>query len=177
MRGKAIAQFICRGAQRITPAHAGKSSVPSAANFSLKDHPRTCGEKLSLLSIVTDSLGSPPHMRGKGRNAFILCFSRRITPAHAGKSLPINATPEHLQDHPRTCGEKWQIDDGKVSANGSPPHMRGKAVQFRNHIFILRITPAHAGKRGVCLTSCDLDEDHPRTCGEKNFPWYIVVCF
>ena len=31
-----------------------------------EDHPRACGEKLKPLSMVLNSEGSPPRMRGKG---------------------------------------------------------------------------------------------------------------
>ena len=50
---------------------------------------------------------------------------------------------------------------------GSPPHMRGKGDKIANVIDLLRITPAHAGKRQFILDILDGNQDHPRTCGEK----------
>ena len=73
--------------------------------------------------------------------------SRRITPAHAGKS------PENLrfhscrQDHPRTCGEKHGAPVSLRCSAGSPPHMRGKAISSNSRTENAGITPAHAGKR------------------------------
>ena len=50
---------------------------------------------------------------------------------------------------------------------GSPPRMRGKPPDFIKRSFVLRITPADAGKTTInvpCMTSCT---DHPRGCGEN----------
>ena len=65
MRGKGF--LYCHGVMRvgITPAHAGKSNVVRIVSVSLKDHPRTCGEKYLNNDLI--------YTRG------------RITPAHAGK--------------------------------------------------------------------------------------------
>ena len=48
MRGKApiVATAVC--AIGITPAYAGKSDVAIFQNGIAEDHPRLCGEKLSL---------------------------------------------------------------------------------------------------------------------------------
>ena len=88
MRGKVVKSFSFFNSARITPAHAGKSIYWSCTNFSGLDHPRTCGEKPLNAPAVKDEKGSPPHMRGKVTPPFIKIFSRRITPAHAGKSRP-----------------------------------------------------------------------------------------
>ena len=77
-------------------------------------------------------MGSPPHMRGKEALMCILCDSRRITHAHAGKSEPDGTVHMHLEDH--------------------PPHMWGKGSCFSNSSNAVGITPAHAGKRITCFT-------------------------
>ena len=45
--------------------------------------------------------------------------------------------------------------------------MRGKVDKEVVGYNDIRITPAHAGKRNNNASSFILDEDHPRTCGEK----------
>ena len=50
---------------------------------------------------------------------------------------------------------------------GSPPHMRGKAPPFALNCPVPGITPAHAGKRIINFYEEHIEEDHPRTCGEK----------
>ena len=45
--------------------------------------------------------------------------------------------------------------------------MRGKAALAYAEAFLLRITPAYAGKRLYKMTDFFLYTDHPRLCGEK----------
>ena len=107
MRGKAyICYTLCSG-YRITPAHAGKRQCQLLRYLPAEDHPRTCGEKNSKGKDFICYAGSPPHMRGKvfaRRGGLVM---GRITPAHAGKSAFKVAGGFFVQDHPRTCGEKW----------------------------------------------------------------------
>ena len=52
------------------------------------------------------------------------------------------------------CGEKeyaLNISDYTV---GSPPHVRGKAVQMQFELHILGITPACAGKSSIYRNLC-----------------------
>ena len=132
---------------RITPAHAGKRRIIHDLEDDYQDHPRTCGEKISSYAIGHIQLGSPPHMRGKVLRAFLMSMPSRITPAHAGKSSQLYSSNSAIRDHPRTCGEKLDNIMSCTRAEGSPPHMRGKANQNRQAIIKEGITPAHAGKR------------------------------
>ena len=70
-------------------------------------------------------------------------------------------------DHPRICGEKSIGELVAIQLKGSPPHMRGKAVNDFVNILLLRITPAYAGKSPVRCLAHRFPEDHPRICGEK----------
>ena len=93
--------------------------------------------------------GSPPHTRGKARARKFSSTAKRITPAHAGKSIVSASLLVLSWDHPRTRGEKLTL--------------------FLKNTMLLRITPAHAGKSGRSGAHwCDR-EDHPRTRGEKRF--------
>ena len=60
---------------------------------------------------------------------------------------------------------------------GSPPPMRGKALQRCAVLGSLRITPAYAGKRGGWQPKIAGIQDHPRLCGEKrNSLVEFVLC-
>ena len=72
---------------RITPACAGKSPGAIKGNCRKEDHPRVCGEKISLPNRPRAILGSPPRVRGKAKNNLIKSPVQRITPACAGKRL------------------------------------------------------------------------------------------
>ena len=51
------------------------------------------------------------------------------------------------KDHPRPCGEKEKKINTPLMNAGSPPPMRGKAAAYMVEMAVIRITPAHAGKR------------------------------
>ena len=151
----------------ITPAHAGKSTSWVYPNAIIKDHPRTRGEKPSARCLPLNTVGSPPHTRGK---ALVLPHCPGvpgITPAHAGKRSRSLIHSPGREDHPRTRGEKFLIFTKRGRKMGSPPHTRGKDKVAGNHGVGSGITPAHAGKsQWACLWG-RVCQDHPRTRGEK----------
>ena len=106
-------------------------------------------------------------MRGKAVPTFAGQAGNGITPAHAGKSHPSQCNCIPLRDHPRTCGEKKICSIHGCILVGSPPHMRGKAVNFAYRLRARGITPAHAGKSFPYRIPRLAGWDHPRTCGEK----------
>ena len=136
-------------AQRITPAHAGKSVEGGFKCWVHWDHPRTRGEKVHICVAPVALTGSPPHTRGKVLRVCRISPEARITPAHAGKSFDV-------------------VGVGVVG-EGSPPHTRGKVVVAVRISAYDRITPAHAGKSLRNRGDRDVRKDHPRTRGEKLF--------
>ena len=151
----------------ITPAYAGKSGISSQAKPSRRDHPRVCGEKFGLPSHTFRWVGSPPHMRGKGRDGRLHPALLGITPAYAGKS-PARPGPRPWRwDHPRICGEKFPNIHVPVCRSGSSPHMRGKDCGVADMVLPVRITPAYAGKSSGPTRKSGTNGDHPRVCGEK----------
>ena len=147
MRGKAKNRKKSWYPYGITPAHAGKRTAASMPPTWTRDHPRTCGEKATLIAPKNCGSGSPPHMRGKAKTFESLLVAPGITPAHAGKSPLFQYKRCGIGDHPRTCGEKAQKLCVFSPIRGSPPHMRGKEHRTRQAVYKDRITPAHAGKR------------------------------
>ena len=55
-------------------------------------------------------------------------FSRRITPAYAGKTRAQPYSQFLHKDHPRVCGKNVQRPRKRASRLGSPPRMREKLV-------------------------------------------------
>ena len=167
VRGKA-SEFEPAGVgDGITPACAGKSRTGGRPVFTDGDHPRVCGEKFSALHMVLVVAGSPPRVRGKD------CFHRhlnrdtRITPACAGKSVPLYWIVCVPWDHPRVCGEKESIQGTYIWLIGSPPRVRGKVGHKDAGDLLAGITPACAGKRTSGGRTPTTGRDHPRVCGEK----------
>ena len=167
MRGKDVDALgsVCR--LGITPAYAGKRDGDDAVLACFWDHPRVCGEKGLLSYKIDQTQGSPPRMRGKEYRVKRCSSDNGITPAYAGKSLPKRSEHHETRDHPRVCGEKAQGHKGLFCVTGSPPRMRGKAVDKKKLPLVDRITPAYAGKRLLTLSTAWAGKDHPRVCGEK----------
>ena len=112
-------------------------------------------------------------MRGKVIRALECAAIIRITPAYAGKRQLSTLYTPCPWDHPRLCGEKMTEHFQNQFQTGSPPPMRGKASSFENPADCSGITPAYAGKRHSLFHSPEVEQDHPRLCGEK--PHYRVA--
>ena len=146
VRGKAFRDRQVNGFDGITPAYAGKRLFHTSGDIRGWDHPRVCGEKLSISSAHISQTGSPPRMRGKdGVNDSAQAVTG-ITPAYAGKSSKESAFTRKMQDHPRVCGEKAFGCRRCTFPQGSPPRMRGKGSRMTRATSMVGITPACAGK-------------------------------
>ena len=126
-----------------------------------------CGEKACTSLLMGWMLGSPPHVRGKGRVRSCRALLLRITPACAGKRFRWRYWFHTYQDHPRMCGEKISMEILVPYISGSPPHVRGKDAVKRHSARGFGITPAYAGKRCPGPARPPATRDHPRVCGEK----------
>ena len=105
-----------------------------------------CGEKKNTPLFFLLFRGSPPRVRGKGRQIVVEEFVHGITPACAGKSLRPSPPAGRARDHPRVCGEKALPALVSLFTAGSPPRVRGKDLSLDMLRTLLGITPACAGK-------------------------------
>ena len=85
-------------------------------------------------------------MRGKPAAQFFNEKLHWITPAHAGKTALAGRAHRMSKDHPRACGENFQVLERFPLHVGSPPRMRGKLECVHYDTHTPGITPAHAGK-------------------------------
>ena len=106
MRGKVGITGAYMDETRITPAYAGKRLSSARYMRYRQDHPRLCGEKVTVAVPLIPYSGSPPPMRGKGKVHGKSIRPSRITPAYAGKRAYRHFPNQNQQDHPRLCGEK-----------------------------------------------------------------------
>ena len=167
MRGKVGSGSVAAANGGITPAYAGKRARCQRFRAFRRDHPRVCGEKVTVSLISLPYWGSPPRMRGKVKEFACKDGSPRITPAYAGKRALKSAVIRSPKDHPRVCGEKSFHIVFNFSTLGSPPRMRGKGGNGQIQIAQAGITPAYAGKRYPVYQRKTSTKDHPRVCGEK----------
>ena len=113
-------------------------------------------------------------MRGKAPVQSIPALHSGITPAYAGKRVPVRHGCARRGDHPRVCGEKAIATRCAPTGTESPPRMRGKEGRQRDGQHHQRITPACAGKRSPSRPTAFCVQNHPRMCGEKLYP---LPCF
>ena len=146
VRGKARGAWDAKARKGITPAYAGKRTIPQRPTPTWRDHPRVCGEKFLKQVESLSYLGSPPRMRGKVHLTAYFFIIWGITPACAGKSCRRCPQRSRSRDHPRVCGEKADNDYDEKPIEGSPPRMRGKDSDGGQRASASRITPAYAGK-------------------------------
>ncbi len=86
-RGKVRHIHLAAALIGITPAWAGKRSLPEARTSCREDHPRVGGEKFFRRTAMRSIWGSPPRGRGKVPGWPRKQGNPRITPAWAGKRL------------------------------------------------------------------------------------------
>ena len=153
VRGKGSGKLHCSATMGITPAYAGKRTRPRRWVRPPRDHPRVCGEKSRWSREPGGCGGSPPRVRGKAVHHKHRHSPGRITPAYAGKRRRPRWCHTSPEDHPRVCGEKGASPGIAFSVPGSPPRVRGKAVQIKPLHNIRGITPACAGKSPSAYTA------------------------
>ncbi len=105
-----------------------------------------CGENQSANCVLLAILGSPPRVRGKQEEEFVVPSWAGITPACAGKTISDFLPADFLEDHPRVCGENMSLLCSSRADTGSPPRVRGKRASSSSHEQKGGITPACAGK-------------------------------
>ena len=167
MRGKGTNVNRAERTAGITPACAGKRTSFDADMANSGDHPRVCGEKKKMQPRKDKRMGSPPRVRGKAQESFLILCHHGITPACAGKRTVTTKEAFQKQDHPRVCGEKLPAIFVPVRCLGSPPRVRGKERNVPLVRIRWGITPACAGKSSGMLVRDFAIGDHPRVCGEK----------
>ena len=88
-------------------------------------------------------------MRGTEAHSFGGVLGGGITPADAGNRPQRMASAKMAKDHPRGCGEQTLLFERGNNVQGSPPRMRGTALDIEAACFVMGITPADAGNSGV----------------------------
>ena len=152
--------------ERIIPADAGSTYRSMSPLNRLKDHPRGCGEHYKSPSVLKDSMGSSPRMRGALLRNQIVSPEPRIIPADAGSTADGCKLVEGCGDHPRGCGEHKSLVVRIAWKPGSSPRMRGARETSFIRLYGIRIIPADAGSTYVIGRVESNHKDHPRGCGE-----------
>ena len=85
MRGNRVRTLRNRGAPGSIPAYAGEPCQPAIAPPPGKVYPRVCGGTPAVYSVVKNSVGLSPRMRGNLHPKYIDPYDARSIPAYAGE--------------------------------------------------------------------------------------------
>ena len=145
-RGKRPGCARSRMARRLIPAHAGKTKSTRLPASTPAAHPRSRGENEFTDGTRHQIDGSSPLTRGK---LIVHCHThqtRRLIPAHAGKTLCLTLTAWTIRAHPRSRGENVFLEIPGKGTFGSSPLTRGKPRREVKDCEPAGLIPAHAGK-------------------------------
>ena len=166
-RGKQEPYFDALDAQRLIPAHAGKTRPRRGSPRGRPAHPRSRGENRHSAHRRDQSHGSSPLTRGKLTAPRTVVIVERLIPAHAGKTLGSGMIRGSLRAHPRSRGENPSLTCLPTVMVGSSPLTRGKLNTNNHQNNREGLIPAHAGKTlfvGLCAFA---HRAHPRSRGEN----------
>ena len=94
-----------------------------------------CGEKIKALTGIPVTVGSPPRVRGEAVNPVNGLNEVGITPACAGRRILFPDFRTTSGDHPRVCGEKYDRNLSTMPHRGSPPRVRGEALDIHPDVW------------------------------------------
>ena len=166
-RGKRGAPAHHVGGPRLIPAHAGKTVPCPRSDAGRRAHPRSRGENLQRLVIISMQAGSSPLTRGKLALALGCAHDSGLIPAHAGKTRTRPEWRWQSGAHPRSRGENRARGQAIHRRGGSSPLTRGKRRPFRPRRLWRGLIPAHAGKTCHCGDGDWTGRAHPRSRGEN----------
>ena len=166
-----------RTRERLIPAHAGKTQASTPKPLSSAAHPRSRGENINARVAACCASGSSPLTRGKPTRRSPDGRSRRLIPAHAGKTPLNDGMPRYIWAHPRSRGENQMHVDPTKFDDGSSPLTRGKLVDAVEGRVLKGLIPAHAGKTRAPTRLSLRRGAHPRSRGENSLTASPLVSF
>ena len=167
-RGKRPDGGVGVPAERLIPAHAGKTAPPRPRPSSPGAHPRSRGENSVTALRYSTWPGSSPLTRGKHRVLLGDLEEAGLIPAHAGKTSTCGRRSTSWTAHPRSRGENLKQIARDVNKSGSSPLTRGKPHRQRTVHPRERLIPAHAGKTSRPRLRSRRPRAHPRSRGENS---------
>ena len=126
-----------------------------------------CGEQLWSALMALMCWGSSPRVRGTAPELISIVDKAGIIPACAGNRQRRETRKENRGDHPRVCGEQYDVVIYDEAQEGSSPRVRGTVGWFWHSYSLKGIIPACAGNSLVSDLVNEYDRDHPRVCGEQ----------
>ena len=163
-------------ANRLIPAHAGKTRGRTRLTRPRPAHPRSRGENETATAQGLLRDGSSPLTRGKRDLWRVEGEAVRLIPAHAGKTRIREQAGTAQPAHPRSRGENTPCEYWTPPSAGSSPLTRGKRALPTREARGQGLIPAHAGKTGFTDVAREAATAHPRSRGENREGRSSVAC-
>ena len=154
-------------ANRLIPAHAGKTLAVGCQPVRLWAHPRSRGENNRERHTRSNCAGSSPLTRGKPVQLPRILEEAGLIPAHAGKTPTRARIVTWRWAHPRSRGENDGAALPEWVLEGSSPLTRGKRLAVVVQEQRQGLIPAHAGKTACPPCRMSRRTAHPRSRGEN----------
>ena len=164
-RGLRVGAFWPSASGGIIPARAGFTSSSSSSSPLRRDHPRSRGVYMSVLTSLLNSQGSSPLARGLPPKPLPRWRLSRIIPARAGFTRRGLGGCAPCGDHPRSRGVYVCRHAVGPPGSGSSPLARGLHDGFHRIGLPAGIIPARAGFTSPCGVPHSTGLDHPRSRG------------
>ncbi len=154
------------GAERNTPASAGRTRLGPLLPGRPAEHPRVGGEDDLLQRDGWVRNGTPPRRRGGLRQLHRSETVHRNTPASAGRTRTGAGRRTGRAEHPRVGGEDATAPHVSLTVVGTPPRRRGGPMATSTLRHSARNTPASAGRTAPTARHRCCWPEHPRVGGE-----------
>ncbi len=155
--------------ERFIPARAGNGFSRPLDQAKSAVHPRSRGERFSLIFLRRFSSGSSPLARGTVDSLTDCAVKVRFIPARAGNGDPMKGSSAVSPVHPRSRGERRTAGVRDRMSDGSSPLARGTAGRPETGRSPGRFIPARAGNGHRHRRHSGASPVHPRSRGER-FP-------
>ena len=128
VRGRRCCPRFRMGRSGLIPASAGQTGVSMWARIAARAHPRECGADPVAVTVINDSPGSSPRVRGRLFGIHSHANVNRLIPASAGQTRRRCLWGVRLWAHPRECGADAEMARQCGTRLGSSPRVRGRLV-------------------------------------------------
>ncbi len=165
MRSGLLGAHTSVSVDRLTSAHAERTSPPRVVAPFGPTHLRACGADGFEPYAAPSSRDSPPRMRSGRRAASRGARAARLTSAHAERTAAGCARPSARPTHLRACGADLDTLLFLWLAHDSPPRMRSGPFVDPSGAVWPRLTSAHAERTPEPAPARPAAPTHLRACG------------
>ena len=166
VRGWSLVQVMRSRAEAVSPARAGMVPTTACSGPSATRLPRACGDGPAESPALICQAESPPRVRGWSRAGVDHRRGARVSPARAGMVPRPRARGRRPARLPRACGDGPSLSVAVMTADESPPRVRGWSLLVAIRRAGVAVSPARAGMVPWPPRPRSAARRLPRACGD-----------